>query len=100
MRIATRQRADDNHRGWQAIHCALKHALHSIAASPTPFPFLESLRRNKRFRRVILKGFPVFLVYEIVDDEVLIVAVAHGARRAGYWRGRLGTRRYMRRRAA
>jgi plasmid stabilization system protein ParE len=68
----------------------LRRALHDIGAKPTSYPFLESLRRNKRYRRIRLKGYPVFVVYEVIDDEVLVVAVAHGARRPGYWRGRLG----------
>lgn len=68
---------------------SLDGAFCDIAAHPSAFPFLESLRRNKRFRRLVLKEFPVVVIYEIIAQEVLIVAVAHGARRTGYWRGRL-----------
>jgi toxin ParE1/3/4 len=67
----------------------LEVALREIGESPTLFPFLESIRHNQRFRRVRLKGFPVFVVYEVLEAEVLVVAVAHASRRAGYWRGRL-----------
>jgi plasmid stabilization system protein ParE len=67
----------------------LGRAFRDIGASPTSYPFLESLRHNKRFRRALIKGFPVFVVYEIIENEVLIVAVAHGSRRPGYWRARL-----------
>ena len=67
----------------------LRHAFRNIGDSPASFPFLESIGRNRRFRRVRLKGFPIFVVYEVLDKEVLVVAVAHAARRTGYWRGRL-----------
>lgn len=68
---------------------ALDGAFRDIGTHPLGFPYLESLRRNKRFRRVALKDFPVVVIYEIIAQEVLVVAVAHGARRTGYWRGPL-----------
>lgn len=67
----------------------LEEAFRQIEDAPTSFSFLESIRRNKRFRRIRLKGFPIFVVYEVLEAEVLVVAVAHASRRAGYWRGRL-----------
>ena len=35
------------------------------------------------------RDFPFSLVYVRRDDEVEIIAVAHGRRRPGYWRSRL-----------
>ncbi|MEX0781608.1 MAG: type II toxin-antitoxin system RelE/ParE family toxin [Dehalococcoidia bacterium] len=39
-------------------------------------------------RRVMLRGFPYFVVYEVRDSALLIVAVAHTSRESGYWIGR------------
>ena len=36
-------------------------------------------------RRVLLRRFPFFVVYRVIDGEVEVVAVAHGRRRPGYW---------------
>jgi len=72
---------------------ALREAFQEIGAHPTAYPFLESLPRNKRYRRIILKRFTVVVIYEVLDQEILVVAVAHGSRRTGYWRGRLGRKR-------
>ena len=35
--------------------------------------------------------FPYAVLYTIEDDYILIVAIAHGKRRPGYWRHRLTT---------
>ena len=42
----------------------------------------------ERFRRVLVARFPFSVIYEILPDGILIVAVAHQRRRPGYWRER------------
>jgi plasmid stabilization system protein ParE len=54
-----------------------------IAERPeTGSPYLSSTRR------VLLRRFPFFIVYRVLDARVQIVAVAHARRRPGYWRER------------
>jgi toxin ParE1/3/4 len=45
-------------------------------------PYLTSTRR------FLLRRFPFFVVYRLLDERVEIVAVAHARRRPGYWRER------------
>ena len=40
-------------------------------------------------RQIRLPRFPFALVYRDQPEQIEIVAVAHGARRPGYWRDRL-----------
>lgn len=40
-------------------------------------------------RKIIVRKFRHLLIYSIEEDELLILAVAHHARRPGYWIGRL-----------
>lgn len=40
-------------------------------------------------RKVLLKGFPYSVYYLDECGELVVVAVAHHARRPGYWAGRL-----------
>jgi len=40
-------------------------------------------------RKLKIPRFPYFLIYRNELEQILIVAVAHGARRPGYWRQRL-----------
>ena len=43
---------------------------------------------SKRTRRFLIRRFPYLVVYREFGDEILIVAIAHGRRRPGYWRDR------------
>jgi plasmid stabilization system protein ParE len=44
---------------------------------------------TKNTRRRVLAGFPYSVIFPEKDDAILVVAVAHAKRRAGYWRGRI-----------
>jgi hypothetical protein len=51
-------------------------------------PLCRPLRRDGT-RQVKLPRFPYAVVYRDQSERIEIVAVAHGARRPGYWRDRL-----------
>jgi plasmid stabilization system protein ParE len=59
-------------------------AVSAIAEAPERWPVHLS-----RCRRYVLHQFPFSIVYRILEDEVYVLAVAHGHRRPGYWRKRL-----------
>jgi plasmid stabilization system protein ParE len=40
-------------------------------------------------RRFLLRRYPFSIVYRVESRRILIVAVAHGHRRPGYWKTRL-----------
>ena len=40
-------------------------------------------------RRYLLRRYPFSVIYRVESRRVLIVAVAHGHRRPGYWKSRL-----------
>jgi hypothetical protein len=63
---------------------AVKLAGRQIQADPVRRP----LRRDGT-RRIKLPRFPYAVVYRDQPERIEIVAVAHGARRPGYWRERL-----------
>jgi plasmid stabilization system protein ParE len=74
---------------------AIGEALARVHAAPHTFPIVSD---NPLLRRVLTKRFPFALVYVFdarSNEAPLVIAVAHGARRPGYWRG--GTRRRARR---
>jgi toxin ParE1/3/4 len=60
-----------------------------IAQDPWQFSLMEMRRNPGNIRRVFLKGFPIYILYRILDDEVEIFAVPHASRRPGYWKSRL-----------
>jgi toxin ParE1/3/4 len=40
-------------------------------------------------RRYLMKRFPFVIVYRVAGDRIEVMAVAHGRRKPGYWKGRL-----------
>lgn len=61
----------------------IQHAVERIAESPERYPLTRYGRR-----RFVLISFPYDVVYRITASEIEIVAVAHHARRPGYWKAR------------
>lgn len=59
--------------------------LRLIAEAPLRWPKFDAERR-----RMVVRKFPYSIVYEIFDDQIVVLAVAHGRRRPNYWRARAG----------
>ena len=64
----------------------IRTTIAKIAAMPDRWRVLEQDVRICRTR-----VFPYAMLYTIEADYILIVAIAHGKRRPGYWRHRLTT---------
>ena len=60
------------------------HSLQRLKAMPNATPEISHGLRSRWVDR-----FPFSIVYKPTDAEAYIVAVAHHARRPGYWRRRL-----------
>jgi len=56
----------------------------SILEAPETWPAFDH-----GARRFLLKRFPFSVVYQVSDNRLLIVAVAHAHRRPFYWQARL-----------
>ncbi|MFI5378123.1 MAG: type II toxin-antitoxin system RelE/ParE family toxin [Tepidisphaerales bacterium] len=63
----------------------LDAALDKIESTPMQFPELLVTRRGRSFRRYRLDQFPYAVVYRVHDVVVEVVAIAHAARKPGYW---------------
>jgi plasmid stabilization system protein ParE len=72
------------------------NAVERIAQKPNQFPLLEMRRNPGDIRRVRLKGFPAYIGYQVLEDEIHVFAVAHTARKPGYWKSRLRRKRDQR----
>ena len=62
--------------------------LTDIAANPVRFGKVETLPDESPYRRALLHAFRYSVVFEMVEDHVLIVAVAHSSREPNYWLNR------------
>ena len=66
----------------------LKRTLRLLRSDPGRLPLLESAPRNVEVRRILMARFPYKIVFEVVKNEVVVLAVAHGSRRPNYWLSR------------
>ena len=60
----------------------------AIGKDPLRFPIYEGKRLSRHFRRALVAGFPYIVIYEVRDEETLVVAVAHTSQEPGYWKHR------------
>jgi len=75
------ERSDDASSGFLL---EVIESFETIAAAPERWP--ESLYGTRRY---LLHHFPFSIVYLDESDVVIIVAVAHGRRKPGYWKERV-----------
>jgi len=66
-----------------ALVTELDAAVEAIVEQPTRWP-----RYLYGTRRYLLRRFPYAVVYREQTGSILVVAIAHGSRRPGYWRDR------------
>jgi toxin ParE1/3/4 len=62
----------------------VENALQKIQAAPSRF-----MPYSKRTRRFLISRFSYLVIFFEYVDKILIVAVAHGKRRPGYWHDRI-----------
>ena len=65
----------------------LSAALKQIEEDPGRFLILETIA-SKQIRRRRLTRFPFVIIFEILETEIVVLAVAHAKRRPNYWRKR------------
>jgi plasmid stabilization system protein ParE len=63
-------------------------ALTQIEKHPRRFARVKQ-RVAREIRRRTFPHFPYAVVYEVTTTECVVIAVAHAARKPGYWRERL-----------
>ena len=61
----------------------IKQAIETILEAPQRWPV-----GFRSTRKVKLPCFPFLVVYRESDQTIAILAIAHGRRRPGYWKGR------------
>jgi plasmid stabilization system protein ParE len=67
---------------------AVDDGVQRVSQAPESFPRLETLPEEESVRRLVLSRFPYAIIFELSDDCIHILAVAHARRRPGYWEHR------------
>jgi len=66
----------------------LELTLQDILDRPASFPKLETLVAGEPYQRALLRIFRYAVVFELLANEILVVAVVHTSRRPNYWLNR------------
>jgi plasmid stabilization system protein ParE len=62
-----------------------EQTIRRILAAPRSYGRLESVRSRREIRRCFLQSFPYYIPYEVIGDEIVVLAVAHASRKPSYW---------------
>ncbi|MDO5672756.1 MAG: hypothetical protein Q4G30_07890 [Actinomycetaceae bacterium] len=68
---------------------ATEAAIESILEAEFCWGLYLDTRSDPQFYSRSIKGFPFYVVYMVLNDEVFVLAYAHERRRPGYWLDRL-----------
>ena len=60
-----------------------------IRQHPEAWPEWQGIKTRVPVRKFVLQRFPFALPYLVHEDAIIVLGVAHGRRRPGYWRARL-----------
>lgn len=67
----------------EAFEREVEHALEVIQGFPDRWPVYVG-----KWRRILLRRFPFGIVYGVVDNQIVVVAIMHNRRKPGYWKDR------------
>ena len=57
-----------------------------LQETPVTWPLWpDAPRTNPPIRRVLLRRFPFAIAYQVHDDRIVLLAIAHTSRRPFYW---------------
>ncbi len=66
---------------------AVDAALEAIEGNPAAWAVWPGIRKDDPpIRRFVMPRFPYLIGYQVFDDHILVIVIAYGARRPGYWR--------------
>jgi toxin ParE1/3/4 len=68
---------------------AYEHAVERLPDMPRLHARVPGMPSGREIRHTMTPGFPYVVVYEVLkDDDLVILAVPHVARKPGYWQDR------------
>jgi hypothetical protein len=80
---------EDRQHGLGAdFHERVAETISAIGEDPLRFPLYEGKQLHRQYRRARVSRFPYVVVFQVRENETLIVAIAHTSREPGYWENR------------
>jgi plasmid stabilization system protein ParE len=89
LRAAIRYGEADRVGRGALLEAAVSHVLRRVRRLPKSAPRWRRLRTTIEIRRAVVRRHPYVLVYAILPEQIVVLAVAHTSKKPGYWRERL-----------
>jgi plasmid stabilization system protein ParE len=71
-----------------ALEEAVRRVLHRIQQLPQSAPRWPRVESPYEIRRAKVRRHPYLVVYAVLSDQLVVLAVAHTSKQPGYWRER------------
>ena len=68
----------------EAFEREVEHALEALQEVPDRWPVYVGT-----WRRMLLRRFPFGIVYGVMDNQIVVIAIMHTRRKPGYWKNRM-----------
>ncbi len=68
----------------EAFEREVEHAIAALYEFPDRWPVYIG-----KWRRILLRRFPFGIVYGVMGNQIVIVAIMHTKRKPGYWKDRM-----------
>jgi plasmid stabilization system protein ParE len=89
LRAATKYGEADRPGRGERLEAAVHRVLGRLRRFPESAPRWPRLQSPFEIRRAIVKRHPYLVVYAVLPDQIVIIAIAHTSKRPGYWRRRV-----------
>jgi toxin ParE1/3/4 len=71
------------------LEAAVSQVLRRVRRLPRSAPRWSRLRGSFEVRKAVVKRHPYLVVYGILSEHIVILAIAHTSKKPGYWRERI-----------
>ena len=68
---------------------AVRRVIRRIQLLPQSAPRWQSFEGAHEIRRAKVKRHPYLVVYAVLADQLVVLAIAHTSKKPGYWRERI-----------
>ena len=68
---------------------AIHERFNAIRTNPGLYALAPGVANRHGVRRAVLTKYPYAVVFVVRPSEILVLAIAHGHQRPGYWRRRV-----------
>ena len=89
LRAAIRYGETDRPGRGALLEAAVSHVLRRLKRLPRSAPRWPRVRGTHEIRKSLVPRHPYLVVYAVLPEQIVILAIAHTSKKPGYWRERV-----------